>query len=81
MWIRVIKVMRANRFFGPLITTFKLMIRDLMKFMVLYVLIFFIFLCIGVLFYANIPEFSGLYSGSKTMFAMALGQFDLNVFS
>lgn len=64
MWTWVLAVIRANKFFGPLVNIFVKMVQQLFKFMVLYCLIFVIFLCIAVLFFADKEEYSGLWNGA-----------------
>jgi hypothetical protein len=49
------------------------MLKELFKFMVLYAMIFVIFLCIGILFFADKPEYSGLWNGAQSMFEVSMG--------
>ena len=58
MWTRVLLIFRANRFFGPLVNIFFSMLRDLGKFLVLYSIIFWMFLCIAVLFFVDLEQYS-----------------------
>ena len=80
MWIRVLIIIRANKFLGPLINIFARMLQELFKFMVLYAIIFIIFLCIAVLFFADKEQYSGLWNGAQSMFEISMGQFDFSVY-
>ena len=65
MWMRVLILLKSNRYFGPLINILFAMVKDLVTFILLYGIIFWIFLCISLLGFGDQEGFSTMYKAAR----------------
>ena len=80
-WWRVFFIFKASRVFGPLIEILLHMLKELLKFLAIYGLIFMVFLSAGAWMYFNYSEFkSENWRGVIYLFAASLGSFDFSLF-
>lgn len=79
-WVRAISAFYVSRFFGPLIKILANMLIDLVKFMVIMGISFFIFCCIGSTLFRDLTSYANIQTAMLTLFQAALGGFDFTVF-
>ncbi|CAI2387791.1 unnamed protein product [Moneuplotes crassus] len=80
-WCRVFFILQANKTLGPYITIIIHMVGELLKFAIVYILIFVIFLCAGALLFFNRPEFADEWRGTLFLFSSMMGNFEFDTFS
>ena len=79
-WIRAILAFSVNRFFTPLIMILGLMLTDLLKFLILLGLSFFLWCCVGNILLNEMDEYSSVGESIITLFGASLGDFDMRSF-
>ena len=57
IWTKTILIFEYTKTFGPLIKMITVMVIDMLTFLLLWGIIVVFFLCIGVLFFIDTPEF------------------------
>ena len=75
MWLNVLYKFRLTRFFGPLIKMVEQMLMDIFVFMLLYLVQLILFASIAHILFTDVPSYHGLYTGSKTLFDVSLGNY------
>jgi hypothetical protein len=79
-WSRSIYAFQVTRFFGPLIKILFSMFEDLAKFMVIFLICFFIFCCAAQVLFRESPNYTDLQTTMRTMFAAGLGAYEYSDF-
>ena len=75
MWVNVLYKFRLTRFFGPLYKMIEQMLKDIIVFMALYAMQLVLFACVGHILFSDIPEYDGIFTGTKTLFDASLGNY------
>lgn len=79
-WIRVFYILQAIKMFGPLFAILFNLIYELLRFSVLFLMIFVIFWSAGSVIFFNIPEFNDAWKGVPYLISASLGDVDFSVF-
>ena len=79
-WLRMILMLKLTKTFGPLIRIIDVMLKELGIFLVLWVIQLFIFACVGVLIFGELPEYKNFIDVLIMLFQSALGQWDLSIY-
>ena len=56
-WFRLLLVLKLTKTFGPMIKIVIVMLKELAIFVILWVIQLFIFTCIGILVFGELPEY------------------------
>ena len=81
-WWRVFFILQASRVFGPLIEILMNLLKELVKFIVIYGLIFMVFVSAGSWMFYNYSDFSSdNWRGFLYLFSASLGNFDFSLFT
>lgn len=61
LWLKVTFLLKLTRLFGPLIKIVTNMLGDIIEFCVLWFVSLLFFSCVGMLLFAEVPEYDNLY--------------------
>ena len=79
-WLRMILMLKLTKTFGPLIRIVIVMFKELGIFLVLWVIQLFIFACIGMAVFSELPEYGNFVDVLVMLFQSALGTWDLTMY-
>ena len=57
-WLRMILMLKLTKTFGPFIKIINVMLKELSIFLILWVIQLFIFSCVGILIFGDLPEYN-----------------------
>ena len=77
---RLVYALQVNRTFGPMVKIISSMIVDVMRFLVLFAVLFFIFVGSGQILFAELDAYADLEEAMKTLFASSIGEFDYGTY-
>ncbi|CAI2387514.1 unnamed protein product [Moneuplotes crassus] len=77
---RLVYALQVNRTFGPMVKIITSMIVDVIRFLILFAAMFFIFIGAGQILFSELDEFSDLENSMKTLFASAIGEFEFGTY-
>jgi hypothetical protein len=79
-WTRILLIFRVNSFVGPLLNIIQNMLREIVRFFIIYLLIVLVFTSAGRMLFVTLPEFKDDIETWKTLFSASLGSFDFTIF-
>lgn len=79
-WARVVLIFRVNSFIGPLLNIIYSMLKEILKFIAIYLLMVLVFASSGRLFFITIDEFSTDSQSWLTLFSASIGSFSFEMF-
>ena len=79
-WLRMILMLKLTKTFGPLIRIINVMFKELFIFLVLWAIQLFIFACIGIVVFSELPEYGSFLDVLIMLFQSALGTWDLSMY-
>lgn len=79
-WLRMLLMLKLTKTFGPMIKIIVEMTKDLGTFMVLWTIQLFIFGCVGILVFGELPEYAQFYHTLVVLFEASLGQWDMGIY-
>lgn len=80
-WIRMFLMLKLTKTFGPIIRMIYAMLQDLGIFLVLWGIQLFIFACIGILIFGDMPEYDSFINVLIMFFESALSQWDFSIYN
>lgn len=81
LWVRIILVFRVNSLLGPTMNIIYNMAVEILKFMIILIIIWLIFVSAGRILFITIDEYATTTDTFITLFSATLGTFDFNVFN
>lgn len=79
-WLKLLFMFRLTHSFGPMFKILYQMTKDLVKFLVIWIVIMITFSCVAILAFAQVPTFRSLETSFIYFLISSLGAFDLTVF-
>lgn len=80
VWLRIILYFRGFKQFGPKFRAIIAMIKDLMQFMMIWIVIIFAFACVATIIFGKLSTFSNLKNSLVYWYQASVGSWDLNAF-
>ena len=80
-WSRILIIFRINSFIGPLLTIIQNMLKDVLKFILIYGLIVIIYASSSILWFMQIEGYTTIIDAFITLLSASLGEYNFEVFN
>ena len=79
-WLKTLYLFRVSETFGPIIKIITEMIKDVSKFMIIWLVIIVMFIAVGLLMFGEIHEFHSIGFVTVEYLRSALGEWDMDIY-